>query len=184
MWFLCLYVACRYFAYDPSGGPDYWSFGYSKGDLRQEQVDDCDLCVIIGWLESKKDPIQFEFGLQSPAVRHYWQLHHKLFFVDGVLFYKWLDLLDPRNLLVMPTSLQEKVLQLNRGVKDSGHVGQVDTFLQVKGAFYWFRMRSDIYDYVKTRVKCNTNKKPSRHHRAEMGQYHAGLQWIVSWWIF
>ena len=158
----------------PSGGADYWLSGYSKGDLRREQIDDGDLSVIIGWLESKKDPTQFELGLQSPAVRHYWQLHHQLFFVDGVLFYKWVDFLDPRNLLVVPTSLQEEVLQLNHDVKDSGHVGQVNTFLRVKGAFYWFRMRSDVYNYVKTCAKCNTNKKPSRRRRSEMGQYHAG----------
>ena len=107
-------------------------------------------------------------------MRHYWRLHHQLFFVDGVLFYKWVDFLDPRNLLVVPTSLQEEVLQLNHDVKDSGHVRQVNTFLRVKGAFYWFRMRSDVYNYVRTCAKCNTNKKPSRWRRAEMGQYHAG----------
>ena len=82
--------------------------------------------------------------------------------------------MDPRNLVVVPTSLQEEVLQSNHDVKDSGHVGQVNTFLRVKGAFYWFRMRSDVYNYVKTCVKCNTNKRPSRRPRAEMGQYHAG----------
>ena len=85
-----------------------------------------------------------------------------------------MDVLDPRNLLVVPTSLQEEVLQLNHDVKDSGHVGQVNTFLRVKGAFYWFCMRSDVYNHVKTCAKCNTNKKPSRRRRAEMGQYHAG----------
>ena len=35
-------------------------------------------------------------------------------------------------------------------------------------------MRSDVYNYVKTCVKYNTNKKPSRQRRAEKGQYHAG----------
>ena len=158
----------------PSGGADYWLSGYSKGDLRREQIDDGDLSVIIGWLESKKDPTQFELGLQSPAVRHYWQLHHQLFFADGILFYKWVDFLDPRNLLVVPTSLQEEMLELNHDVKDSVHVGQINTFLRVKGAFYWFRMRSDVYNYVETCAKCNANKKPSRQRRAEMGQYHAG----------
>ena len=134
------------------------------------------MSVIIRWLESKKDPTQFELGLQSPAVRYYWQLHHQLFFADGVLFYKWVNFLDPRNLLVVPTSLQEEVLQLNHDVKDSGHVGQVNTFLRVKGAFYWFSMRSDVYNYVKTCAKCNTNKKPSNQRRAEMGQYHASAR--------
>ena len=157
-----------------SGGADYWLSGYSKEDLRREQIDDGDLSVIIGWLESKKDLTQFELGWQSPAVRHYWQLHHQLFCADGLLFYKWVDLLAPRNLLVVPTFLQEEVLLLNHDVKDSGHVGQVNTFLRVKGAFYWFGMRSDVHNYAKTCAKCNTNKKPSRQRRAEMGQYHAG----------
>ena len=64
--------------------------------------------------------------LLCPTVRHYWQSNHQMFFIDGVLFYKWMDLLDPRNLLVV-----RRVIPIR-------------------------------------------SKKPSRHHRAEMGQYHAG----------
>ena len=41
-------------------------------------------------------------------------------------------------------------------------------------AFYWFRMRKDIYTYVKICAKCNTNKKPQCLRRAELGQYRAG----------
>ena len=62
---------------------------------------------------------------------------------------------------------------MNHDVRDAGHTGQVNTFNHVRHAFYWFRMRSDIYTYVKTCAKCNTNKKPRRQRRAELGQYHA-----------
>ena len=79
-----------------------------------------------------------------------------------------------KNVFVAQYSMQEEVLELNHDVKDAGHVGQLNTYLQIKGAFYWFRMRSDVYNYVRTCARCNTNKKSSRRRRAGLGQYHAG----------
>ena len=35
-------------------------------------------------------------------------------------------------------------------------------------------MNSSVYHYVKSCAKCNTDKKPRRQRRAELGQYHVG----------
>jgi hypothetical protein len=93
---------------------------------------------------------------------------------NGVLFYKWEDPLEPRVLLVTPSSLKEEIMHLNHDVRDAGHMGQQNTFLKVKLSFYWFRMREDCNQFVRSCAKCNTNKKPRRQQRAALGQYHAG----------
>ena len=158
----------------PNGSPNFWFPGYDQGEIRREQMDDPELSVIIGWLESKAEPTQGDISLQSPAVKHYWLMRDQLVFKDGVMFYRWEDCLESRFLLVVPDSLQAEVLHMNHDSRDSGHLGQRNTYLRIKKSFYWFRMNSSVYHYVKTCAKCNTNKKPRRQRRAELGQYHVG----------
>ena len=147
---------------------------YTQEELRQAQADDVDLGVIIKWLESEDLPSQLDLSLSSPAVRHYWLMQDQIVFCHNVMFYRWEDYSTTRYLLIVPYVLREEVLHMNHDVRDAGHTGQVNTFNRVRHVFYWFRMRSDIYTYVKTCAKCNTNKKPRRRRRAELGQYHAG----------
>lgn len=158
----------------PSDGPNYWLIGHSTGDLRREQLDDSELGIIIHWLESDIVPSQGELMLKSPAIRHYWLMRDQLIFKEGVLFYRWEDILEARFLLVVPVEIQEEVMSINHDTRDSGHLGQINTYRRVKTSFYWFRMRSAIYNFVRTCSKCNMNKKPSRKPRAGMGVYHAG----------
>ena len=158
----------------PNGSPNFWFPGYDQGEIRREQMDDPELSVIIGWLESKAEPTQGDISLQSPAVKHYWLMRDQLVFKDGVMFYRWEDCLECRFLLIVPDSLQAEVLHMNHDSRDSGDLGQHNTYLRIKKSFYWSRMNSSVYHYVKTCAKCNTNKKPRRQHRAELGQYHVG----------
>ena len=120
------------------GFSNFWVPGYSVGDLRREQLDDPDLGVILPWLESEASPTQCELALKSPEVRHYWLMRDQLVFQDGVLFYKWQDVLESRLLLIAPSSLRDEVLYMNHDTRDSGHLGQLNTYLRVKKSFYWF----------------------------------------------
>ena len=74
--------------------PNFWFPGYDQGEIRREQMDDPELGVIIGWLESKAEPTQGDISLQSPAVKHYWLMRDQLVFKDGVMFYRWEDCLE------------------------------------------------------------------------------------------
>jgi transposase InsO family protein len=159
---------------DQNSISDLWFPSYTATDLRKHQESDADLKTIINWLESERIPTQAQLALSGPGVRHYWQLRSQLFFSDKVLYYKWEDPLEPKNLFVVPSILQDEVLKLNHDIRDAGHLGQHNTYSRVKNSFYWFRMRSDINLYVRTCAKCNTNKKPSRKKRAGLGEFHAG----------
>ena len=158
----------------PNGSPNFWFPGYDQGEIRREQMDDPELNVIIGWLESKAELTQGDISLQSPAVKHYCLMRDQLVFKDGVMFYRWEDCLECRFLLIVPDSLQAEVLHMNHDSRDSGHLGQRNTYLRIKKSFYWFRMNSSVYHYVRTCAKCSTNKKPRRRRRAKLGQYHVG----------
>ena len=101
-------------------------------------------------------------------------MHDQLVFKDGVMFYRWEDCLECRLLLNVPDSLQGEVLHMNQDSRDSGYLGQRNTYMCIMKSFYWFRMNSSVYHYVKTCANCNMNKKPRHQRRAELGQYHVG----------
>ena len=94
-----------------------------KVRLGRGKMDDPELSVIIGWLESKAEPTQGDVSLQSPAVKHYSLMRDQLVFKDGVMFYRWEDCLKCQFLLIVPDSLQAEVIHMNHDSRDSGHLG-------------------------------------------------------------
>ena len=149
-----------------------WVPSYSMDDLRQAQMDDEDLGVVIPWLEDDVQPSREQLVLTSPAVRHYWLQRRQLFLSNGVLFYHWEDTLHPRYLLVVPLALRDEVLHYCHDVRDAGHPGQHNTYTMVKRSFYWFDMQKSCRVFVRTCARCNKNKHPRRKQRGRLGEYH------------
>ena len=158
----------------PEAVAENWLEKYSAAELRAAQLRDSDLRPVINWLELEMDPSQANLYLRSPAVRHYWLLKDQLFLSDGVLFYRWEDPISPTIKLMVPFDMREEILKLNHDIRDSGHMGQANTFERVKRSFYWYHMRDFCYRYVKSCSKCNLNKKSSKQKKAAMGIFHAG----------
>ena len=71
-------------------------------------------------------------------------MRDQLVFKGGVMFYRWEDCLEYRFLLIVPDSLQAEVLHMNHDSRDSGHLGQRNTYLRTKKSFHWFRMNSSV----------------------------------------
>ena len=154
--------------------PNLWLPSYSVKELAELQREDSDLRLIILWLENNIEPTQAELALSSPAVRHYWLLKSQLRLHQSVLFYTWEDALQSKLLLLVPVALHEEVMELCHDVKSSAHVGQQNTYLNVKASFYWHGLRADCTRFVATCASCNKNKHAKRQRRSELGQYHAG----------
>ena len=155
---------------DPSGLVP----SYDSKELRDKQLQDPDLADVITWLESGVEPSQADLGLSSGSTKHYWQLKSQLRLKKGVLFYQWEDPLEPALLLVVPQVLKPEVLQHCHDTRDAGHTGERNTYLRLKHAFYWYRMRSDAENYVRTCAACSLSKKPQRYKKAPLKRYHAG----------
>ena len=81
-------------------------------------------------------------------------MRDQLVFQDGVLFNGLQEVLESRLLLIVPSSLRDKVLYMNHDTRDSGHLGQLNTHLRVRKSFC-------IFNYVSTCAKCRYNKKAS-----------------------
>ena len=79
-------------------------------DMRNEQLLDPDLSVLIEWLEEDKEPNQQELHMNSPGVNKFWLLKSQLIIKTGVLYYHREYDDSPKYLLMVPRSLRNEVL--------------------------------------------------------------------------
>ena len=145
----------------------------SSFQLRQAQLDDENIGVIIHWLEHSYVPTTRVLQLCGPETRALWLTRDHLVF--GVLFYVWADRDDRSQCLVVPAELRLRVLYHCHDSKNSGHLGQTKTLDRLKERFYWYGMSRDSTLYVKQCSACNQNKKGNRTPRSAVESYHAGF---------
>ena len=157
-----------------SASEDSWLPEYPPEVLREKQMQDPDLKTLIQWLEDDENPSTQDLYLSSPAVKKFWLNRNLLVFKDTVLRYTWVDFPLSKQLLMVPQSLREEVLQGCHDCLTSGHLGQKNTFDRVRRGFMWHEMSLDVQLYVKTCATCSKNKKPWVKPNGELGSYHAG----------
>ena len=105
-----------------------WLPAYTSKEVRSKQSEDSDLNSVITWLESDTAPSDTDLALSGPAVKHYWLMKQQLVLNEGVLLYKWEDILEPRFLLVVPQSLRAEVLKHCHDSITAGHRGRDNTY--------------------------------------------------------
>ena len=148
--------------------------GYTAEELKTKQEKDRHLSVILNWLNHNAEPSAAELALSSPSVKHYWAMRQQLRIIEGVLYFYWEDLFEPRFLLVVPESMIDEALSLCHDNSMAGHFGPYYTYLNVKRLFYWHNRRQKCLWYASTCRKCNENKNANRKRKAPMHAYHAG----------
>ncbi|MCG7878513.1 MAG: RNase H-like domain-containing protein, partial [Candidatus Thiodiazotropha endolucinida] len=139
-----------------------WVFNLSSLQLRQHQLEDPDIGVVIYWLERSYEPTTRELQLCSPETRALWLVRNQLQMQDGVLFYLWANQNGRSQCLMVPKELRARVLYHCHDSKSSGHLGQVKTLNRLRERFYWYGMSRDSDIYVKQCANCNQNKKGNR----------------------
>ncbi len=149
--------------------------GYSYMELRDAQMADPDVEVIIRWLE-QEPPNQAELFRQSAAVKYFWNCKSQLKILHGVLFYQWERQGNSRFCLVTPNKLQSKVLTLLHDSRAGGHYGRDKTLERLKQSFMWMGMAKDVEVFVESCSICRVNKKRSRTPQAGLGDYQAGIR--------
>ena len=82
--------------------------GLSYAQLRDAQLDDPDISVVLNWLERLYTPVDSELSLISPAARSLWMLREQLVLIHGILHSVWSDCKDRGSCLVVPDSLSHK----------------------------------------------------------------------------
>ena len=149
-----------------------WLPQYTPEQLWEKQVADQDLGKPIVWLEDKVTSTT----QSSPGIKRFWLNKNLLTFKNKVLYYTWEDYPFSQQLLMVPESLREQVLQGCHDCPTSGHLGQQKTYDHVKRLFIWHEMSTDVTLYVKTCAICSKNKKPWIKPKAQLGSYHAGAR--------
>ena len=149
--------------------------GYTQDELRRRQLEDQDLCQVIGWMEEKSNPSQATLTLCSPGIKYLWRNHQQLVLKDGVLYYQWETNSQPRHLLVVPDSLKSIVMDYCHNYPTAGHLGQDKTHARLRQRFIWYQLRSDCKEFVQTCATCTRKKKTCKAPRGPLGQYHAGM---------
>ena len=149
--------------------------GMSNDELRVLQEQDYDFGTLIDWLGDVDGPSEEELTLASPALRHYWSVRSQFVFLEGVLHFRWEDLVESRLLLCVPLSLKDKVFFYCHDCHYEGHPGQEGTKHEVLRRFYWRGASTDCEIYCKTCPDCTTCKYRNRRRKGKMVSRHAGF---------
>jgi hypothetical protein len=158
--------------------PCNWIDSLSNKEIQEEQMHDPDLKPmkpILLWIQGNYEPGMMDLKLSSKATRYYWMCRSQLQLEKGVLFYRWEDPISPKLLLVIPDSMRKQILELCHCLPLSGHMGQIKTVIKLKQHVLWYGMGMVCKLFVKSCKICNKNKKSTKHHRARLGQYDAGV---------
>lgn len=89
------------------------------------------------------------------------------------MYYAWVEESE-KLILLLPESMKENVLRLAHDNITSGHFGRDKTHLRVRDCAYWYGMREDVAQYVRSCARCNVSKKTSRKPKQSLHSFHAG----------
>ena len=147
--------------------------GYSFKQLREEQLKDPEVQVVINWMESDP-PSQATLFRQGKVTKRLWACRSQLKICQGVLFYRWEYLTYTRLKLIVPQGLKDEVLRLHHDIPSGGHYGYDKTLAKVRESCYWYGITVDVDNYVKVCDVCARSKKRPRSFRRELGDYQSG----------
>ena len=139
-------------------------------NLREMQLQDGDIQIVLRAIESQKKPSVEEQKAQSLETRRLLQLWDQLLVRDGVLFRQWesADGYRKINQLIMPKSERQKVLsELHEGVT-GGHLGEDKVLAKLKERFYWPGHARDVKNWCQTCSACAQRKSPAPRNKAKL----------------
>ena len=146
--------------------------GHSQVDIRKQQDNDPVTAIILKWMQ--KTPDQKEHQLQGSKVKALWRQKDQLELHNDVLHYRWHHPDSSTTLkLIVPTSMQNELLNLAHDSKGGGHWGRNKTWRRLQQSFFWPGMSRDVDLYIRTCAACSKNKK-GLLPRSTLLNYQAG----------
>ncbi|XP_060758004.1 uncharacterized protein LOC132868818 [Neoarius graeffei] len=149
-----------------------WLQSVSTDQLVQLQKADPVLSILHQWKDSGTLPTKDQAMLESPAVRKFWLCWPQIVRHQGVLFYCWEreGTQDPTLLLLVPSAMQQEVLQACHNPPHSGHLGEAKTLERLRQGY----QIPDVHLFVKKCQHCNECKAAGPLKRAQLQSYQAG----------
>ena len=152
-----------------------WIDAMSEAEIVDAQKQDPDLAVVINYLHDNEEPDEATLFLQSASAKFYWTNRNLLKLDNSVVKYQWsASNGDIRWLIVIPSSLKNKCLELAHDNPVSGHMGRDKTLQKLLQSGYWHSIRKDSDTYVESCSACSRNKKATRKAKQAQRNFHAG----------
>ena len=149
--------------------PDNFILANQDEDLRHHQQQDRDIARTIIYVNNGYRPTLREIRRQNPRMRRLlWQLP-RLVCDKGILYRTRQDMFGETSLqVVVPQSLVPRVLHEVHGNPTSGHFGTQRTLYRAESNCYWPFMHTDIVEFCKTCITCESFRAPNPGHRAPL----------------
>lgn len=149
--------------------------GWDAFSLRQEQMSDPDIGVMLLAVEEKIRPEWSNISSGTFALKTLWRHWDRLELDNGVLYRRWYtDDKDSNLQLVVPSKLKTDVIKNHHDIPSAGHLGHEKTLEKIKQNYYWSGMKQHVAKYCNQCDRCAARKPCQKTNRAPLGQYHVG----------
>lgn len=155
-----------------------WLRPKSDFEVREAQINDKNLKIVIKWLEDLPErPKRSNILSFNADVKTFWGKWDQLTLENGVLYRKFYDaeLNKFKNQLVIPESWRTDILQMLHDDPVSGHLGIGKTVARLQSRVYWPNIQRDVTLWCQKCLICQAKRPPVRKARGGLGQFAVGV---------
>ena len=154
-----------------------WINGKTPQDLRNGQLQDPTIHLVLEWKESDHKPTWDEISHLGSEPKHYWSQWDRLKVHNGVLYREWYEPLgtSPTLQLVLPKVWRAEVMTLLHDNICTGHMGIHRTLARVRARFYWVGFKEDVTQKCSNCHLCQARNMPTKPTKAPLKPYAVGV---------
>ena len=154
-----------------------WITMKTPQDLRDGQLNDSIIRIVLGWKESDSKPKWDDISHMCLTVKHYWSQWDRLKIIKGVLYREWYKTQGgpPTHQLVLPEIWRTEVLTLLHDNICAGHMGIHRTLARLRARFYWVGFKDDVVNKCNTCHACQALNMPTKPIKAPLKPYIVGV---------
>ena len=132
-------------------------------ELQQATQEDRTLSAVIRCLQNSDAG---DDGLDDVG-KFYMRGKNSLCVRDGIVYRQTAESREPQ--IIVPESMQTRIIQLAHDVPMSAHFGVKRTLHQISRRYYWYNLKVTVREYCRACVGCARVKRPNRPHREGVG---------------
>ena len=140
-------------------------------DLKEATLKDDVLVEVVKWLNAGERPELIQAYEAPKELIALWKSFNKLSYHNGIVYLSWSALKPPfkeRELIVVPYSLQERMLINYHCGLMSLHMGVEACYSNCVKRFWWSNMKKEFKLFIAACIKCQKVKQPKAYLKAPL----------------
>ena len=140
-------------------------------DVVEETAKDPVLSTVVEWVKAGEKPRSIQNRIPPRELVSLWKSFSRLTYKNGILYKKWVNVKPPlleNQLIVVPYTLQERVLTYYHCGVLSIHAGVEACWNNCVKFFWWSGMKNDFKLFIAACLKCQHIKQPRAYFRAPL----------------